>query len=164
MSFGLKKISLIIVWILVVWVSIIGLITPSQNEKNTTIINGHLDHIEKGVGTGRNNGDIWYDLYIKESSQYYRISADNSKCFLYDSIQSQLKTGQPIKLYIDKPIPVFSFGKPMVVSVVADNKNYLFFDCVNNTISNHRIEFPVFSVLFGFFISLLIYKRRWSLA
>jgi len=160
MSFDRKNISLIIVWILVVWVTITGLITPLQDEKNTTIINGHLDHIEKGVGTGRNNGDIWYDLYLQESSQYYRISADNSKCFLYDNIQSKLKTGQSIKLYIDKPIPIFSFSKPMVVSVVADNKNYLFFDCVNNNISNHRFELPLFAIAFGVVLSWLIYRKK----
>jgi len=89
-KYNFKKISLITVWVILLLIAIGSFISPDVNEKNTTLITGHYNGIEKGVGTGRNNGSVWYDIFIQESNTYYRVSADNSHCVLYNNIQSKL--------------------------------------------------------------------------
>ncbi len=47
----------------------------------------------------------------------------------------------------------------MLVSVIANNEEYLSFDCINNKIKNERVEFPLYCLGIGLFISFLIYKK-----
>jgi hypothetical protein len=159
-NFNLKRVSLIIIWLLLVWFAIVALIAPKQDGNNTTVINGHFYHIEKGVGTGRASGCIWYDLYLQESQQYYRISADNSECFSYDSLQNNIKAGDPIQLYISKPIPFFSIVGSMVVSVKSNNQEYLSFSCINEKIEDERVGIPLCCLGLGLFTTLLMYKKE----
>jgi len=137
-----------------------ALISPELNEKNTSLIVGHFSNIQKGIGSGRSSGSIWYDLYIQESSSYYRISADNSHCVLYDNIQSEFKVGEPIQIYMNKPIPFLSIRKPMVVSIVANGNIYLSFDCVNNETKDERFQIPLFCIAIGLLVGYLIYKKE----
>jgi len=159
-KYNFRKISLIGIWTILLWFAIIALISPELNEKNTTLVTGHFSNIDKGIGKGRNNGSIWYDLYIQESSDYYKISADNSHCVLYDNIGNEFKVGEPIQIYMNKPIPFFSIRKPMVVSIVANGNNYLSFDCVNNETKDERFQIPLFCIVIGLVVGYLVYRKE----
>jgi len=162
-KYNFKKISLITVWVILLLIAIGSFISPDVNEKNTTLITGHYNGIEKGVGTGRNNGSVWYDIFIQESNTYYRVSADNSHCVLYNNIQSKLKLGEQIQIYINKPTPFFSIRKPMVVSIRANGNNYLSFDCANNETKDERFQIPLFCIIIGLVVGYLIYKKEITL-
>jgi hypothetical protein len=159
-KYNLKKIFLIVIWAILLLIAIGSAISPDVSENNTTLINGHYNGIEKGIGKGRNNGSVWYDLFIQESNRSYRISADNSHCVLYDNIVNELKLGEQIRMYINKPTPFFSIRKPMVVGIIVNGKNYLSFDCVNNETNDERFQIPFFCVVMGLLVGYLIYRKE----
>ncbi len=155
-----KKIALIVLLIIIVWVDIGAIISPMLDKTNSVLIKGRFSNVKKGVGSGRNSGCIWYDLYIQESHDYYRISADNSDCFQYDSLLSQVGKGDTIDIYINKPVPFFSIAKPMVVSVEVNNYEYLSFDCVNSKTDEERVEIPLYSLGVGILLAFVIHKKE----
>gem|GEM_PF-3240218 len=155
-----KTILAVTVWTIIVWMGVGILIQPQQNGKNSNLINGHFDHVEEGVGTGRASGSIWYNIYIQENPKNYKVSADNSHCFLFYSLKTQVKAGDPIQLYLDRPLPFFSIKKPMVVSVTANSENYLSFYCINEEIENERAKFPLYLLGLGLLFTVLFFKKE----
>jgi hypothetical protein len=159
-SYNTKTILVTIVWIIIIWSATAFLISAEQNSKNTNLIKGHLDHVEEGVGTGRASGSIWYNIYIQENPNSYKVSADNSHCFLFNSLKTQVKAGDPIQLYLNRPLPFFSIKKPMVVSATANSENYLSFYCINEEIENERVKFPLYLLGLGLLFTVLIFKKE----
>jgi len=155
-AYDFRKISLIAITIILSWAAFGVFITPDVTVKNTTLINGHFLFIKKDV----HKGDVSYDLYIKENEESYKISADGSHCFLYGSFVTEIKDGQPVQLYLNRRVPFFSIRKPMIVRIVANDYEYLSFDCTNDEIADEKIKMPLMCLLLEIIVGCLIYKKK----
>ena len=151
-----RKISLIAITIILTWASLGAFITPEVTTKNTTKVDGHFLFIKKHVY----KGDISCDLYIQENDEPYKVSADDSQCFLYDNFVTKIKVGQPIQIYLNRGMPFFSIRKPMIVRILANDCEYLSFDCANDEIAGEKIKIPLMCLLLEILVGYLIYKKQ----
>ena len=69
-------------------------------------------------------GDVSYALFLTESGDYYRISAEWVHCFSAESFIDDVKPGQPVQLYLSKSF----FSVPMVADLASEGVNYLRMD------------------------------------
>jgi hypothetical protein len=151
-----KKIGVVIIGLLGLWISIGLLITEPVDKNNTKRINGHYLTINKVLA----KSSISYDLYITEYQDYYKIAADNAGAFFYDSFRNDMRQGQPIQIYINQPIPFMSLRRPFVVRVTANDKDYLSFDSVNAEIASEKKWGPLAVIGLVILSGCVIYKKE----
>ncbi|HEY4323102.1 MAG TPA: hypothetical protein VGN20_03930 [Mucilaginibacter sp.] len=152
---NLKKIALIIFVAIMLLIGVGELFSSQVSKQNSTCIKGHFISLQKEV----NRGDVSYDLYLAESNDYYKISAEWARCFLADNFLSDVKPGQQVELYVAKnAIPFF---KSSVASLSSDGKSYLIMDCVNNDIDRNRYLMPLASLGISIFaITLFLVDEK----
>ena len=149
-----KKIGAAVIALTLILVSLNILLTEPVSTNNTMLITGRFKAIRENKPS---RGSLNYNLYIQDDSRLFKIGANDADCFFYDTFIEEVKENQIIKLYIRKNNgflmnPNISF----IASVVANDKNYLDFDCVNENLRNEKIYFPLFSLLI--IVGFLIYR------
>ncbi len=140
-----KKIGLIISVAIMLVVGLSALFASYVTEQNSTYITGHFSSLNKGVV----RGDVSYDLYLTESDNCYRISAEWAHCFSAEQFQGEVKPGDPVELYLGKG--ALPFSVPQVAWLSSNGINYLDMDCVNDDISENRYKLPIFSLVISLF-------------
>jgi len=105
--------------------------------QNSNRVAGHFRTMEKE----NTKGDDSYDIYLTESNNAYKISADWAHCFSAQAFLEDVKPGQPVELYLHKPL--LPFAPLTVASINSAGTSYLSIACVNDDISQARFELPV---------------------
>jgi hypothetical protein len=139
------------------------LLIKTIDKKNTIVVVGHFKNIERFKL--KNKVSVSYDLYIQENSESYKILPDWEDCFDNKGFINEIKEGQLIKISISKNSGLRSSTIPTVVSVVANNRDFLNQTCINKEINTNKIEIPLLFVGFLLIGGILIYiqKRRKTL-
>jgi hypothetical protein len=123
--------------------------------KGTTLIKGHYMGLKQII----TKGDVSYNLYVQESTDYFTVAADNSECFYAGLLDKDIKIGEPIQLNLQKS----TFRKPMIVRVLANNTDYFSLNCANEEIEIERIKMPIIIFIVSLLIIGLIYKKEFKL-
>jgi hypothetical protein len=149
----LKKIALIIFVTIMLGFGISALFASYVSPQNSTYVSGHFRSLRKDVA----KGDVSYALYLTESNNDYRISAEWAHCFLAESFSDAVQPGQPVQLYLRRSMP---FVVPMVADLSSQRINYLGMDCVNDTIEEDRYKMPLMMLGISIFAIVLYALRK----
>ena len=148
----LKKIALIIFVTVLLVIGISTLFASYVSPKNSTYISGHFRSLRKDIA----KGDVSYALFLTESDDDYRISAEWVHCFSAESFLNEVKPGQPVQLYLSK----WFFSVPTVADLASEGINYLDMDCVNDTIEEDRYKIPLMTLGVSLFAIALYATRK----
>jgi hypothetical protein len=133
-----KKLALIVFVAIMLIMGISTLFASYVSPQDSICISGHFRSLRKDV----TKGDVSYTLFLTESDESYKISADWAHCFLAESFLEDVKPGQPVQLYLSKPL----LRVPMVADLASEGVNYLGMDCVNDNIDEDRYKIPLMSL------------------
>jgi hypothetical protein len=161
----IKYIALAFFGVLVVVIMLIrAQQTKSVNISDTTLVGGAYLDIEKMVVQNHDRAnlgaDTSYNLYLSESNQSYKISDIQAGCFMYGLFKQEVREGDYIKIYVGDKMDYFSIRPRLVYCVIANNKEYLSFDCQKRVIDNNKIYEPIAFVVIFALIAGLIYLKR----
>jgi hypothetical protein len=129
-----------------------ALFTKTATPKNTKLVRGHFQSLVKGI----HRGDVSYDLYLSESDDSYRISADWAHCFREAAFREDVRPGQLVELYLHKE----PFRITSIASINSGGTTYLDMDCVNNNISENRTELPLIVLGFSLVLGALFFFKQ----
>jgi hypothetical protein len=148
----MKKIIILLPAIAVLLIVAINyLITTPVDKENSTTVQAHFKSVEKE--NYRNS--ISYSLFVQEAGQSYQITADWSGCFRYSAFQTEVKEGQLIQVTLKNHNGIRLSSTPLVVSIAANNINYMSADCVNLHISDSESQTPL--ICLGLIVFFLVY-------
>jgi len=131
-----------------------ALFTGPATPQNSIRVAGHFRTMKKE--TYRNEDS--YNLYLTESNNAYKISADWAHCFSAQDFLQAVKPGQPVEIFLHKS--VLPFVPPMVASINSAGTNYLSMACVNDDISQNRFELPVALLGISLFAAAVFLLKR----
>ena len=133
----LQKIFAVIYLLVISAICLNALFSSPATPQNSIKVAGHFRTLDKE--TYRNEDS--YNLYLTESNHAYKIPADWAHCFSAQAFLEDVKPGQPVELYLHKPL--LPFAPQMVASINSAGTSYLSIACVNDDISQARFELPV---------------------
>ena len=131
-----------------------ALFAGPATRQNSTRVSGHFRSLQKETV----KGDDSYDLYLEESNDARKISADWAHCFSAQAFLSDVKPGQPVELFLHKSM--LPFSPPMVVSIGSAGTNYLNMVCINDDISADRFKVPVTLVVISLLAAAVFALKR----
>lgn len=133
------------------------IIEPVSNQ-NSILITGHFKRIEKFKLKSKLS--ISYNIFIQENLEYYKILPDWTNCFEYNKFEDEIKEGQLINIYIRKNNGLRSNDIPVIVSLVANNKDYLSQNCINKEIRDSKFKIPMILIGGLLLIAGLVYIEK----
>ena len=134
-------------------------ITQKIDIKNTTELEIHFKEIVKQKIQGKVSYS--YDIYNEDNEEVYKIGADYTGCFELDNFLQNVKKDDLIKIYLNKNNGLKKPNLKSVVGIVANGKNYIDLNCINEKIESNKIYIPlIFCILPVIFIISIIYNRR----
>jgi hypothetical protein len=144
------------------YISIDTLLTKPVNKESATSVKGHFNNIERFKL--KNKVSVSYNLFIQEKNGFYKILPEWIDCFDYQSFRNEVKKGQLIEIFIRNNNGLRPSTLPVVVSIMANNKDYLDQNCINQEIKKEKGEIPLFCIGFIIFGGLFIYikTKRYS--
>ena len=143
--------------ILLFYISIDTLLTKPVNNETTTLIKGHFNNIERFKL--KNKVSVSYNLFIQEKEGFYKILPEWIDCFDYQSFRNEVKKGQSIEIFIRNDNGLRPLTLPVVVSIKANDKDYLDQNCINQEIKKEKVKIPLFCIGFIIIGGLFIYIK-----
>ncbi len=133
-------------------------ITKSASLKNATIIEGHFKSIEKFKV--QNKFSYSYNIFILEKQSFYKIVPDYVDCFELNNFLNNVKSGESIKIYINKDSGLKFSSVQSIVGIVVNGKDYLNRDCVNDKIKSNKIYIPLIFLIAVIILRISGYLKK----
>ena len=139
-----KKIAIAVMTCCVIAVSLQALLTKPVSKDNVKMVVGHFRNIEAKRAS---RGSLYYELFIQEDNNTYRVIADWTNCFAFEKFVKEVGADQFVKISIrDNNGFLSSSDHYIVTSIIANDRNYMDVNCINKRIIDGKFEMAAFAI------------------
>lgn len=131
------KVALGCIALFVIWITLNVYVTQPVDKTNMVTKNTTFYSINQ---FSRWRGDVSYGLYTDSGRQYNLIASAEAPNFEYTYFCRNVKPGQSIQLTVSRNNP---FTRIILVSLVANGKNYISVRHINDGIKSEKIVFTI---------------------